>query len=469
MDYDLIVLGAGQAAIPLARAAAGKGWRVAIAERKHLGGSCINFGCTPTKAAIASARVAHLARRAAEFGVSVSDVRVDFGKVLGRARAIVAAAQESLARGLHEAGVTVLHGHARLTGHDGGVFTVAVDGQTVRAKRVVIDTGTRTTFPPISGLDGIDVIHAGNWLEHQQLPEHVVFAGAGTIALEMAQFYRRMGARVTVVGSKQQVAEREDADVAGELQRLLEGEGVAFQLGARVEAVSREGSSLHVTARSSEGTKTIIGSHLFVAVGRRPNTDDLGLEAVGLQADEHGVLKVDERLATAVPDLWAAGDVRGGPMFTHTAWDDYRVLESQLLGDGTRTTAGRIVPYGVFTDPELGRVGLSETEARKQHGDSVVVARFDMGNNGKAAGIGEASGFIKLVADKRDGGLLGATVLAADGAELLAAYITLMNAGVPLRSIADAIYPHPTLSEAMQSAATAAQSALADAAIAGQV
>jgi pyruvate/2-oxoglutarate dehydrogenase complex dihydrolipoamide dehydrogenase (E3) component len=454
-DYDAVIIGAGQAGIPLARKLADKGWSVAMAERKHLGGSCVNFGCTPTKAVLASARVAHLARRAGEFGISVPSVRADFPKVLDRARAIVRASQEGIASGLKAHAVDVLYGHARFAGRDGGRFILHLDGQGVRAKQVVVNTGTRTALPPIEGLSTVEILHAGNWLKHDQLPGHVIIAGAGPIGLEMAQFYRRMGAQVTVVGSTSQVAENEDPEMASALQAILEAEGIAFRLNSRVKAVASESMGVRAVIESAAREESITGSHLFLATGRRPNTDDLGLEVVGVRFGEKGAIQVDECLATGVPGIWVAGDARGGPMFTHTSWDDHLVLESQLLGDRSRTTTGRIIPYAIFTDPELGRVGMTEREARRIHGDRIKVASFPIKHNGRATELGETQGFIKVIADTRDHRLLGAAFLASEGAELVASCITLMNAGAPLTRIAEGIYIHPTLSEAMQSAVVA--------------
>jgi pyruvate/2-oxoglutarate dehydrogenase complex dihydrolipoamide dehydrogenase (E3) component len=455
LEYDILIIGAGQAGIPLARKLADNHWRVAIAERKQLGGSCVNFGCTPTKAVIASARVAHLARRASEFGVRLPEPQIDFASVLARAQRIVADSVKSLEKGLAECGADVLRGAARVTGRDGKLFRFSVgEADAGSAKQIVINAGARTLLPPIEGLEQIEYLHAGNWLHGKSLPAHVIFAGGGTIALEMAQFYRRMGSAVTVIGSDDRVAGHEDPDVSQALQEILEAEGIAFRLGAKVSAVAREGSGVRVQLTKADRREAIEGSHLFIATGRKPNTDDLGLETIGIAPDKHGVIGIDDRLATSVPGVWAAGDVRGGPMFTHTSWDDHRILESQLLGDGTRTRAGRIVPYAVFTDPELGRVGLTETEARKLHGEYVRVATFDMKHSGKAAEIGESLGFIKLIADARNGKLLGAAVFSADGAELVGNYITLMNANATLDAICRGIYIHPTLSEAVQSAAS---------------
>lgn len=314
------------------------------------------------------------------------------------------------------------------------------------AKNVVLDTGTRSAIPPVEGLQDAGCIHAGNWLDVAELPRKLAIIGGGYIGVEMAQLYRRLGSEVTIIESGGQIAAQEDADVASRLQELLAAEGVAFRLNARVERV--EGKSgklkLHVA-----GT-TLGATHIFSATGRQPNTDDLGLESVGVRTDEHGFVEVDKRLATNVNGVWAAGDIRGGPMFTHTAWDDYRVIESQIAGDGSRTTE-RVVPYAVFTDPELGRAGMTEREARSA-GHAVKIGRFEMKQNGKALELGETAGFIKVVVDAASDRVLGAAVLAHEGAELVHIYIDLMNARAPFRNIRDAVFIHPTLAEAVQSA-----------------
>ncbi len=395
--YDVFVIGAGQAGIPLAHALAKAGRRVALAERKDLGGSCVNFGCTPTKAVIASARVAHKARGGALYGLRIPAVEVDFPAVLDRARSILMQSRTSLRRGLAKTGGPALvAGHARLEGRDRKGFRVRVGDRRFRARAVVLDTGTRTLVPDVPGLDRVEFLHAGNWLDRPELPGHVVFLGGGYIALEMGQFYRRMGSRVTILERSASLLKREDDDVASALQAVLESEGLAFRLGARVVRVvaRRAGVTVEVA-----GGGHVSGTHLFVATGRRPNTDDLGLSSVGLRRRRDGTVPVNERLRTPVKGLWAAGDIRGGPMFTHSAWDDFRILESQMLGDGSRTTA-RIVPYAVYTDPELGRVGMTERDAVRA-GKRIRVGRFAMRANGKALELGETGGFIKVVVDAR--------------------------------------------------------------------
>jgi len=425
MTFDVVIIGGGQAGIPLAWALAKKGWQVALAERKYLGGSCINFGCTPTKAAIASARVAHLARRGAEFGLKIPEVAVDFPAVIRRAREVALESRHSQESALEKSeNPRWLRGHARLEGPN----RVRIAGESFETKQIVLNTGNRSTIPLIPGLNSC--IHAGNWLEHDSLPERLRVLGGGYIGMEMAQFYRRMGSAVSVWEEGPRILAHEDDDVSATLQGLLEKEGIEFHLNAKIDSIPA-------------------GEQVFVATGRTPNTGDLGLETAGVECDSHGIVKVDRRLATNVPGIWVAGDIRGGPMFTHTAWDDYRILLSQMAGDKSRTT-DRIVPYAVFTDPELGRVGLTEREAKQPF----RVQRFELKRNGKARELSEPEGFIKVLTDESTGHIIGAALLCNEASELVHMYVDLMNAGAPASVIRDAVHIHPTLAEAVQSAVT---------------
>jgi pyruvate/2-oxoglutarate dehydrogenase complex dihydrolipoamide dehydrogenase (E3) component len=422
-----------------------------IAERRYLGGSCVNFGCTPTKAVIASARVAHLARRGQQFGVRIESVIPDLAAVLDRARGVVQQSRIGLRESLeNEKKIRVVEGHARFEGRQGKAFRIRVGDHSLLSPRVVIDAGTRSRMPPVRGLPDVDCLTAENWLDRPELPDHLIMLGGGYTGLEMAQFYRRMGSAVTIVDQMPEIAEREDEDVAHALRTLLEAEEIAFRLDSRVERVAGDRAGVRLTLKRGGGREVLAGSHLFVATGRRPNTNDLGLETIGLRPEADGTIPVSRRLATKVRGVWAAGDVRGGPMFTHTAWDDYRILLSQLDGDRSRTT-DRIVPYAIYTDPQLGRVGMTEAEARKAH-RRVRVGRYEMRQNGKAREIGETEGFIKVIADARSGRILGAAVLASEGAELVHLFVDVMNARGRATDIRDAIHIHPTLAEAVQSA-----------------
>ena len=451
-NYDVLIIGGGQAGIPLAYKLAGEGQTVVLAERKYLGGSCVNFGCSPTKAAIASAKVAFQARRGAEYGVEIPEVRVDFPAVLRRARGVAETKRAGLDKGLEGSDNPVLiRGHARIEAREEDGFRVSVGDQSLLVGQVVLNTGTRTLIPPIDGLDAVSYIDSGNWLEKEDLPEHLVMVGGGYIGLEMAQFYRRMGSEVTVVvGRSDHVTSREDDDVSGAMRGVLEEEGVRFVVCERAEKVASDEDGILVTLDGGDPAE-VRATHLFVATGRLPNTDDLGLENVGVETDKRGFVEVDDRLATSVEGIWVGGDIRGGPMFTHTSYDDHRILLSQMAGDGSRTT-NRVVPYAIFTDPELGRVGLTEHEAREA-GYDVKVTRLDMEREkGKAFELGENKGFIKVVSDAATDRVLGAAVLTAEGAELVHIYEDLMNADQPLSVVREAVYIHPTLAEDVQSA-----------------
>ena len=449
---ETAIIGGGQAGVPLARALAKAGRSAVLFERAHLGGSCVNFGCTPSKALIASARLAADARRAGDWGLRIPQVAVDFAAVMARVRRIVADAKNSLDGSFAEPGAPrLITAHARLDGRDGQGFRIRAGDQTVFAERVVLDTGTRSARPKLEGLDRMEVIDAENWLDLEKLPGRLVILGGSYIALEMAQAFRRLGSEVCVLQQGGQLAEREDEDVAGALQAALEADGVEVRLNAETRRVERyaDGLAMHL----ADGSR-VLGTHLFVATGRVPNTDDLGLDTVGLRPGEHGVLEVDGRLRTGVEGVFAAGDIRGGPAFTHTAYADFRVLESMFLGNGS-VERPSVIPYAMFTDPELGRVGMSETEAREA-GRAVKIGRYEMSDSGKARELGKPAGFIKIVLDADSEKILGASVLSVEGAEVVQLFVELMNAGATARTMRDAVHIHPTLAEAAKNAAVAA-------------
>lgn len=442
---DVFVIGAGQAAEQLASECQGEGMRVIVAERKNPGGSCVNFGCTPTKAAIESAKLAFQAKRAREFGVNVSSVEVDYAEVLRLARDLAHESRDGVAKRLSTPPHHLIRGHAKLAGMRGGEILVEVNGVVYAAKHVMVNVGTRSQIPPIPGLDQVDIFNAENWLERPKLPRRLAFLGSGTIAIEMTQFYRRMGVEELVsFDPSAQILGREDSDVAGAVQKILEDEGVTFRLNTRVERIARVGDEIHLEWKDGHH----VADALFVATGRKPNTDDLGLETVDLKADEHGVIAVDEHLRTAIPNLFVAGDARGGPMFTHTSWDDARIVADAILGRGGRTTH-RVVPYAVFTDPPLGRVGMTETEANKA-GKGFKTLKFEMARNGHASEARETKGFVKLLVEEGTEKILGAAVLGASGGDLVHLYSLMMAADLPANVLRDAVIAHPTYAEAIQ-------------------
>ena len=448
---ETAIIGGGQAGVPLARALFEVGRSVMLFEREHLGGSCVNFGCTPSKALIASARMASDARRAAELGVRIAGVTVDFPAVMARVRRIVADATGSLNASFGGPGQPpFVAAHARLDGKDGARFRLRAGDTVMLAERVVLDTGTRSAFPEIEGLDPARCITAENWVDLDTLPERLIVLGGSYVAVEMAQAFRRLGSAVTLVQHAGHLVEREDSDVSHAISEALESDGVEVILDARTASV-RHGDgvvTLHLPGR------TISGTHLFLATGRKPNTDDLGLESVGLAPDKSGFIEVDAALASKVAGIWAVGDIRGGPAFTHTAYADFRVLQSAFLGDGS-VRRPSVIPYAIFADPELGRVGMSETEARKS-GRKLKIGRYKMSDSGKAREMGRTAGFAKVILDADTDEILGVAILGLEAAETVQIFIEMMNLGGAARTMVDAVHIHPTMAEAAKNALVAA-------------
>ena len=452
-ETETAIIGAGQAGVPLARALADAGKTAILIEAKHLGGSCVNFGCTPSKAMIASARFAAQARRAAEWGIRIPQVEVDFAAVMERTRAIVKESTDSLGSSFKDSeNPRLIKQRGRLEGRDGERFRIRAGDDVILADQVVLNTGNRTVMPSIPGLDQVPCITAETWVDLTELPERLVFLGGGTIALEMAQAFRRLGSVVAIIESAPRLAVHEDPEVSQALHDILLGEGIEIHL--KAEAERAEIVDGRVSLRLKDGT-LIAGTHVFVAAGRRPSTDELGLETVGVKCSDKGIVEVDQHLRTSTPGIWAAGDLRGGPQFTHTAYDDFGIICADMLGDGGKTT-DRMVGYAVFTEPELGRVGMTETEAREA-GHDIRIGRYEMKQSGKAREIGYREGFIKVIAEAGTHRILGAAVLAADGAETVQLYLELMNAGATTQTMVNAVQIHPTFGEAAKNAVVAIQ------------
>lgn len=448
---DGIIIGTGQAGKPLAGALAEAGWKMAIIEKGRVGGTCVVEGCTPTKTMVASARVAYLARRAADYGVETGPVSVDMEVVRKRKRDIVdswsAGSQNGMER--HET-MELIFGVARFTGaHEVTVDLRDGGSRVLAAENIFINAGTRTTIPSIPGLDSVDYLDSKSIMELGETPEHLIVLGGGYIGLEFGQMFRRFGAAVTIVEMNARLLAREDEDVSDGLAEILRGEGLDLLLGSRADAVRRGSSGgVELDVTTPEGSRTLSGSHLLVAIGRKPNTDLLDAENAGLDVSERGFVTVNDRLETNIPGVYALGDINGGPPFTHISYDDYRVVKENLLGNGDASRAGRLVPYTLFTDPELGRVGLTEREALEQ-GRRIRVGRLPMSRVARAIEADETRGFMKAVVDADTDQILGAAVLGVQGGEIATVLQMAMMGGVPYTVIRDGVVSHPTLSESL--------------------
>jgi pyruvate/2-oxoglutarate dehydrogenase complex dihydrolipoamide dehydrogenase (E3) component len=441
--YDAIVIGSGQAGNPLCQKLADHGWTVALIEKEHLGGTCVNTGCTPTKTMVASAQVAHYARHASRWGVRTGDVSVDLAKVVARKTQLVSQTLGGLERKLQQRkNLHLYRGHARFL--DPHRFRVG--DQVLEGERVFINTGTRVAVPPLDGLDAVPYLTNATIMELTEVPEHLVVLGGGYIGLEFGQMFRRFGSRVTVVHNGAQILAREDTDVAAELQKTLEAERLRFVLNARTTRVEQQNGQVALTVQTGSGFETVTGSHLLVATGRRPNSDELGLENAGVKTNAHGFIAVNNRLETGVPGIWALGDVKGGPAFTHISYNDYQIVYANLIEGRSLTTDNRYVPYAVFTDPQLGRVGLTEKEARAS-GRRLKIGKIPMSWVARAIERDETAGLMKLVVDADTDRILGAAILGTEGGELVQLLGAVMLAEAPSTLLKGAVYIHPTLAE----------------------
>ena len=451
-QYDAIVIGAGQAGGPLSTTLARAGWKTVLVERQHVGGSCVNEGCTPTKTMVASARVAYLARRGADYGVRTGSLSVDLAKVRERKRKIVEMFRNGSQRGIEKTeGVELVFGEARFTGPK--AVEVRLNGGGTRqmaAEKIFINAGTRPTRPPVDGLDALPTLDNRSIMELDAVPEHLLVLGGGYVGLEFGQMFRRFGSQVTIVEALGQLLAREDADVAEEVAKIIRQDGIEVLLKTTALRASQSEGRIQLQVRAPEGERTLSGSHLLVATGRRPNTDLLNLAAAGVETDKRGFIKVNERLEANVAGIYALGDVKGGPAFTHISYDDFRILRTNLVQGGKASTAGRLVPYTVFIDPQLGRVGLSEQEARAQ-GRNIRVAKLPMTSVARALEVDETRGFMKAVVDAETNQILGAAILAIEGGEVVAVLQMAMMGKVPYTAIRDGVFSHPTLAESLNS------------------
>ena len=441
--FDAVIIGAGQAGPALAARLDREGQKTAVIERKLVGGTCVNTGCIPTKTLVASARAAHMARRGAEFGFAAGEVRVDMGAVKRRKDAVVRQSVDGVTKWL--AGmphVTLIRGHARFA----GAHTLAVDGRRIEAGRIFINVGGRAVVPDIPGIGEVPFLTNSSMMDVDRLPEHLVIVGGSYIGLEFAQMYRRFGAEVTVVERAAKLLSREDDDVAAGIRAILEREGIVIRTGAECMQVSRRGERIAVGLSCGEGPPLAEGSHVLLAVGRVPNTQDLGLEAAGIATDARGYIRVDEQCRTSVEGVWALGDANGRGAFTHTSYNDYEIVAANLFDGDARRLADRIPCYALFIDPPLGRAGMNEAEARAS-GRRVLAGKMPMTRVGRAREAGETQGFLKVLVDADSQRLLGASLLGLNADEIVHALLDVMYAQQPYTTIQRAMHIHPTVSE----------------------
>lgn len=448
--YDAIVIGAGQAGTPLSTALADAGMRTALIERSHVGGTCVNEGCTPTKTMVASGRVAYLSRRAADYGIHTGAISIDLKKVRQRKRDIVDSFRNASQKGIEKTkNLDLIFGQASFI----EAKTVSVrlkDGgqRTFSAEKIFINAGTRASVPNLEGLDRVPFLDNVSIMELDDVPEHLLVLGGGYIGLEFGQMFRRFGSRVTIIQNGHQLLAREDSDVAEEVTKILREDGIEVLLDTKGIRVSNVDGDVQLQVESAGVARMLAGSHLLVATGRVPNSDTLDLSRTGVCTDHHGFIQVNDRLETSVDGIYALGDIKGGPAFTHISYDDFRIIRSNVIGKKSASTTHRMVPYCVFIDPQLGRVGLSEAEALAQ-GRKIRVARLPMTSVARALEMDETRGFMKAIVDAETSQIVGAAVLGVEGGEVMSVLETAMMGKLPYTALRDATYAHPTLSESL--------------------
>jgi len=442
--YDAIIIGTGQSGPSLAQRLTQEGMKTAIVERKWFGGTCVNVGCIPTKTLVASARAAYIANRSTDFGVMIDGpVRVDMQRVKARKDEVVRQSNQGVENWLRNMpGLSVYEDHACFE----DAHTVRAGDNLMQADKIFINVGARPSVPDMPGLDEVDHLTSSSMMEVDFLPEHLLIIGGSYIGLEFAQMYRRFGARVTVVEKGARLIGREDEDVSAAVKAILEGEGIDIRLNAECIRMERRGARVIIGIDCEAGDKEVIGSHLLLAVGRRPNTDDLGVDKAGIETDRRHYIRVDDQLRTNVPGIWAIGEVNGRGAFTHTSYNDYEIVAANLFDKDPRRTTDRITCYGLFVDPPLGRVGMTEQEVR-QSGCKALIGKLPMTRVGRARERGETQGFMKILIDAETGKILGAAILGVGGDEVVHSVLDVMYADAPYTIIQRAVHIHPTVTE----------------------
>jgi pyruvate/2-oxoglutarate dehydrogenase complex dihydrolipoamide dehydrogenase (E3) component len=443
MKYDAIIIGSGQGGNPLAHRLADLGWSVALIEEKDLGGTCINVGCTPTKTMVHRAQVAYYARNAARWGVNASNVSVDLAKIVAQKDEVVLSFRSGQQKQIDKRPKLRLYrGHGRFV----AAHQLQVGADSLESEKIFIDTGARPSIPFIPGLETVPYLTNESVMRLTTVPEHLLILGGGYIGLEFGQMFRRFGSRVTILHMGPQIVGREDSEISAELQKALEAEEIQFILDAHASRAEGKPNAVTLFYAGSAGESSVTGSHLLIATGRSPNTSELGLDKAGIATDKNGFIKVNCRLETSVPGVWALGDCKGGPAFTHISYNDFQVIYGNLVEGKNLTIDNRLVPYCLFTDPQLGGVGMTEKEARAK-GHKLKIGKCPMTNVARAIERGETAGLMKIVVDASNDRVLGASILATEGGELVQILGTLMLSKQPYTLLKGAVFIHPTLAE----------------------
>ncbi len=453
--FDAVIIGSGQAGNPLAKDLASNGWKVAVIERNYVGGSCINYGCTPSKTMAASAQMADSVRRSSEYGIHSSLLKVNMKEIYQRKKQTVDSFRKgTLNRLKSEENVILIRGEASFL--DSNTIKINLKNKRFRiinSNKIFINTGGRPAIPDIVGLDKISYLASTSIMELEELPEHLIILGGGYIGVEFGQMFRRFGSNVSIIQKSSQLLSREDPDIAGEVKKIFEEDGINVILNSDIKKIEKNKNKISLTIAANKKMKIISGSHLLIAAGHRPNTEDLNLAAAGIITDQRGYIKVNDKLETNIEGIYALGDVKGGPAFTHISYDDYRIVRDNIMHNKNRTTRGRMVPYTVFIDPQLGRVGLNESEARKK-GINYIVAKMPMSYIARAIEVSETRGLMKIVIDKKTEKILGCTILGEEGGEIMSMIQIAMMGNLKYSVLKEAIFTHPTLAESLNTVFT---------------
>jgi dihydrolipoamide dehydrogenase len=448
--FDAVIIGSGQAGNPLAKALASNGWKTAVIERNYAGGSCINYGCTPSKTMAASAQTASFVKRSSEYGIHTSAVKVNMKEVYERKKKIVEIFRKGTLKKLQGSdNIQLIRGEASFV--DSSTIKVNQRNNKIRiltGGKIFIDTGGSPEIPQLEGLDEVSYLDSTSIMELQEIPQHLIIIGGGYIGVEFSQMFRRFGSDVTILQKNNQLLTKEDPDIADQVKEILEEDNIKIYLNTSINKIEKENDKIAVSFTTNEKKKKISGSHLLIAAGHKPNTEDLNLPAAGIKTDEKGYIKVNEKLETNIEGIYALGDVKGGPAFTHISYDDYRIIRDNILQNKNRTINGRLVPYTVFIDPQLGRVGINESQA-KEKGIEYAVARMNMSHVARAFEVSKTKGVMKIIVDKKTEKILGCSILGIDGGELMSMIQIAMMGNLKYTDLKEAIFTHPTLAESL--------------------